>query len=78
MLSYYSDTFADNLSYHPTEFDSEDNSSVNYHFVNGSEFFNNCISQIDAKVNFTLALNLSRIPRLSRNCEVVIIIHKKK
>ena len=58
MISYYSDTFADNLSYLPTEFESENSSSVNHHFVNDSGFSNNCISQIDSEVNFAFTIKL--------------------
>ena len=64
MIFYSSDTIANDLSYLPTEFESEDGSSVNNHFVNDSEFASSCISQIDSEVNFSLALNLSRTPRL--------------
>ena len=40
--------------------------------------YSNFISQVDAEVNFALTLNFSRSPKLSRNDEDVIIIHKKK
>ena len=39
--------------------------------------YSNFISQVDAEVNFALTLNFSRSPKLSRNGEDVIIIHKK-
>ena len=57
MLAYSSSTFGDDLSYLPTEFESKDTFSINHHFVNNFEFSNNCISQIDAEVNFSLAIN---------------------
>ena len=65
----------DNL---PTECESEDSSSVNHQFVNNSEVYCKFLSQVDIKVNFALALSFIRNPRLSRNGEDDIIIHKKK
>ena len=64
----------DNL---PTEYESENSSSVNHQFVNDFEVYSNFISQVDAEVNFALALSFTRTPRLSRNGEDEIIIHKK-
>ena len=78
LTSLSSDTFEDDLSFPATEFVSEDNSSVNHQFINDSEVYSNSISQVDAEVNFALALKFSRTPRLTRNGEDIIIIHKKK
>ena len=62
----------------PTEYEFEDNSSVNHQFVNDSEIYSNFLSQVDAEINFALTLTFARTPKLSRNGEDVIIIHKKK
>ena len=62
----------------PTEFESEYNSSIIHHFSNDSKFSNSFVLQVDAEVNFALALSYSRTPRLTRNGEYVTIIHKKK
>ena len=64
----------DNL---PTEYESEDSSSVNHKFVNDSEFYSNFLSQVDTEVNFALTLNFLRSQRLLINGEDVIIINKK-
>ena len=50
----------DNL---PTEYESEDSSSVNHKFVNDSEFYSNFLSQVDTEVNFALVLSFIRTPR---------------
>ena len=62
----------------PTDFLSEDRSSICHYFVNDSEFSNSFVSQVDTEVRFALALSFSRTPRLTRNGEDVITIHKKK
>ena len=41
------------IYYIPTEFESEDSSSVNHHFVNDSKFTSSCILQVDAVIKFT-------------------------
>ena len=46
------------------EFESEDSFFYKSSFVNDSEFSSRVISQINAQVDFALALNLSRTPRL--------------
>ena len=61
-----------------TEYESEDSSSVNHQFVNDFEVCSNFISQVDAEVNFALALSFTRTLRLSRNSEDEIVIRKKK
>ena len=61
----------DNL---PTEYESDDNSSVNHQFVNDSKVYSNFLSQVDTEINFALTLSFTRTPRLLRNAEDVIII----
>ena len=46
------------------EFESEDSFFYKSSFVNDSEFSSRVILQINAQVDFALALNLSRTPRL--------------
>ena len=61
-----SDTFEDDLTFSTTE------------FVYDSEVYSNFISEVDAAVHFALTLSFTRTPRLLRNAEDVIFIHKRK
>ena len=66
------------IYYLPAEFESEDSSSENHHFINEFEFSDSFVSQVDAEVNFDIALSFSKTIRQTRNDKGIITIHKKK